>query len=77
MLELWTLIEELGGTALVARAFGVRPSAVSTWKRDGRQPAGPVFGIWSLARAAGIAWNPAEAASLPERPGAEARARAA
>ena len=36
--ELWTVdevIETLGGTNAVARAFGVTPGAVSQWRKEG------------------------------------------
>lgn len=52
------LIKALGGTARVAAAAGVHPSAVSHWIAADAIPARRVFAVWELALDKGVNWRP-------------------
>ena len=51
-------IDALGGTTRTAELFGVRPSAVSNWKSEGRLPARLHLTAARLAEQRGIAFDP-------------------
>jgi len=52
------LIEALGGSGVVARALGLRASAVGNWSLRGEIPGAHHVGVWRLAREAGLEWSP-------------------
>lgn len=49
------VIDSFGGTGATARIFGVRPSAVSNWRKSGQFPARLHYRISREAAARGIA----------------------
>lgn len=48
------IIEKLGGTVSVARALGLAPTTVSSWKQSGKIPKWRLQGIDDLAAEKGI-----------------------
>ncbi len=56
------LIVALGGTLRVARLCGVRATAVSNWKKNGRVPPVHHVRLWRETRARGLDWSPPDAA---------------
>lgn len=57
-LSLSGCIDALGGTAAVARAFGVSVQAVSNWKAAGVVPPRHALRLWAMARRAELPWRP-------------------
>ena len=49
-----TLIDALGGTTKVSELFGVLPSAVSNWRKDGYFPARLHLRVFRVAEERGI-----------------------
>lgn len=64
MVTLDQLIEQLGGSAAVAKACGVGVSAVSNWVARGGVAAEHRVTLWRLATEAGIDWTPPGAEGL-------------
>lgn len=64
MVTLDQLIEQLGGSATVARECGVGVSAVSNWVARGGVAAQHRVTLWRRATEAGIDWTPPGAEGL-------------
>lgn len=55
-----SIITLLGGPAVVGRALGIRPQAVSLWLRKGRVPLDRVPALLALAAERGLAMTAAD-----------------